>query len=141
MIKWTLLIIILGIAEVATIGELHSIFGTKNLIILYVTTTAIGVFFLYLKSSKIKTAMKAMKGIQKKLKKKMKSPEYKPSINEIEKLRPMMFIGIYVPAIVLIAIPGIISDLIGILMVFPFLSNWLVEQQVKKVKSKSDIQS
>jgi UPF0716 family protein affecting phage T7 exclusion len=130
--KWVLLIIILGVAEVATIGQLHSIIGTRNLVFLYIATTAIGAFFLYLKASEFKIAMKAMKGIEKKFKKRVKNPEYKPTREEIQKLSPMMFIGMYVPAIVLIAIPGIISDFVGTLMVMPGLSSWLLSRQVNK---------
>ncbi len=137
--KWILLIIVLGVAEIATIGELHSIFGTKDLVILYVITTAIGALFLYLKSAELKIAMKAMKGINKKFKKRAKDPNYKPTAEDIEKLSPMIFIGIYVPALVLIAIPGIISDIIGTLMVFPYLSNWLVGRQVKKAMASAEI--
>lgn len=87
---------------------------------------------MYLKASEFKIAMKAMKGIEKKFKKRVKNPEYKPTKEEIEKLSPMMFIGMYVPAIVLIAIPGIISDFVGTLMVMPGLSSWLLSRQVNK---------
>jgi UPF0716 family protein affecting phage T7 exclusion len=130
--KWIFLIIILGIVEITTIGELHSILGTKGLVILYIVTTVIGAFFLYLRLAEFKLAMKAMKGIQKKLKKRARDLNFEPTVQEVEKLNPMMFIGLYVPAICLIAIPGIVSDLIGILMVAPIVSNWLVERQVKK---------
>ncbi len=137
--KWILLIIILGVAEIATIGELHSIFGTRDLVVLYVITTAIGALFLYLKSPELRIAMKAMKRIDKKFKKKMRGPGYKPTTKEIEKLSPLIFMGIYMPALVLIAIPGIISDVVGTLMVFPYLSNWLVGHQVKKAMASAEI--
>jgi UPF0716 family protein affecting phage T7 exclusion len=130
--KWILLIIILGVVEVATIGQFQSILGTRNLVFLYIATTAIGAFFLYLKASEFKIAIKAMKGIEKKFQKRVKNPEYKPTKEEIEKLTPMMFIGMYVPAIVLIAIPGIVSDFVGTLMVLPGLSSWLLSRQMNK---------
>lgn len=136
--KWILLIIILGIIEVATIGELHSIFGTQNLIFLYIATTAIGAFFLYLQAPEFRAAMKATKGIQRKFKKKARDPEYKPTREELGKLAPMMFIGIYIPALVLIAMPGIVSDFIGTLMVLPGLSSWLVRRQINKAVAKAE---
>lgn len=138
--KWILSIIILGIAEVASIGQLHSTLGLKDLVLLYVATTAVGAFFLYLKAPEFKSAMKATKGLEKKFKKKAKNSDYKPSPEEIEKLSPMMFIGLYVPAIVLIAIPGIISDLIGILIVSPGLSSWLVSRQINKAIGNAETQ-
>ncbi len=138
--KWILLIIILGVAEVATIGQLHSLFGTRNLVLLYIVTTAVGALFLYLKSSEFKVAMKATKGIQKKLKKRAQNPDYKPTLEDIEKLSPMMFVGLYVPALILIAIPGIISDIIGIFMVLPGLSSWLVRRQISKAIANAEVQ-
>lgn len=138
--KWILLIIILGVAEVATISQLHSMFGTRDLVVLYIVTTAVGALFLYLKAPEFKAAMKATKGIQKKLKKRAKNPDYKPTLKEIEKLSPMVFVGLYVPALVLIAIPGVISDLVGTLMVFPGLSSWLVRRQINKAIGNAELQ-
>ncbi|MCP4492885.1 MAG: FxsA family protein [Gammaproteobacteria bacterium] len=139
--KWILLIIVLGVAEVATIGQLHSVLGTGYLVLLYIVTTAIGALFLYLKFSEFKAAMKATKGIQKKLKKRAQNPGYKPTSEEIERLSPMMFVGLYVPALILIAIPGVISDIIGLLMVLPGLSSWLVRRQIDKAIASADLQS
>jgi UPF0716 family protein affecting phage T7 exclusion len=55
-----------------------------------------------------------------------------------EKLSPMMFVGIYVPALVLIAIPGIIGDVVGTLMVLPGLSSWLVNYQINKAIANAE---
>ncbi len=137
--KWFLLIIVLGVAEVVTIGELHSILGTKDLVILYVVTTAIGALFLFSRLSEFRVALKAMKKIGKKFKKKARDPDYKPTSEEIIKLRPMMFVVLYAPALVLIAIPGIISDILGIFMLFPYISNWLVGRKVKKAMADAEI--
>jgi UPF0716 family protein affecting phage T7 exclusion len=138
--KWFLLILVLGVAEIATIGQLHSLIGTRDLVLLYSFTTAIGALFLYLKASEFKVAMKATKGIQKKLKKRARNPEYKPTLKEIEKLSQMMFVGLYVPALILIAIPGIISDIIGLLVVLPGLSSWLVRRQISKAITNAELQ-
>lgn len=139
--KWILLIIVLGVVEMVTIGQFHSMFGTKNLIVFYIATTAIGAVFLYLKVPELKAAMKATKKIEKKLKQRAKNPDYKPTAKEIEKFSPMIFLGLYIPALVLIAIPGIISDVIGILMVLPGLSSWLVRRQIINAVTKAELQS
>jgi len=89
--KWIIYSIILGIAEVWSIGELHGVRGTSKLVGLYVATT-----------------------------------------EEIQKLKPMVYVGIYFPALVLIAITGIVSDIIGTLLVFPVLSNRLLVYKMNK---------
>lgn len=134
--KWILALIVLGVAEVATIGQVHSVLGTRNLVLLYIVTTAIGAVLLYLKSSEFTAAMKAMRGLEGGLREKAKEPEYKPTPEEVEELSPMLFIGLYVPALVLIAIPGLIGDLIGIFMVLPGVSSWLIKRQKYKAMSR-----
>lgn len=134
--KWIAFIIILGIAEIATIGQLHTALGTSKLIVLYIVTTAIGAFFLYLKMPQFKAAVKASKRLDKKFKKQAQRQDYQPTAKDIEKVRPFMFIALYLPALILIAIPGIISDVVGILMVFPVLSDWLLQRSVDKYATK-----
>lgn len=134
--KWIAFIIILGIAEIATIGQLHTALGTSKLIVLYIVTTAIGAFFLYLKMPQFKAAVKAGKRLDKKFKKQAQRQDYQPTAKDIEKVRPFMFIALYLPALILIAIPGIISDVVGILMVFPVLSDWLLQRSVDKYATK-----
>ena len=138
--KWILILMVLGVVEVVTIGKLHSILGTQDLVIIYIITTAIGALLLYLKFPEFKKAMKATKGIQKKRKKKFQDPNYRPTAEEIEKLRPMMFVGLYIPAVILVAIPGVISDVIGILIVLPGLSAWLVNRQINKALAHAELQ-
>lgn len=128
--KWIIFTIILGVVEVWFIGQIHGILGTAKLVGLYVTTTAIGAAFLYIQLPVFREALSAMKNIEKKWKKKIKNPEYKPTAEDIKKLKPMVFVGIYFPAIVLIAIPGIVSDVIGTLLVFPVISNWYLEHKM-----------
>lgn len=134
--KWIAFIIILGIAEIATIGQLHTALGTSKLIVLYIVTTAIGAFFLYLKMPQFKAAVKAGKRLDKKFKKQAQRQDYQPTAKDIEKVRPFMFIALYLPALILIAIPGIISDVVGILMVCPVLSDWLLQRSVDKYATK-----
>ena len=47
--KSLIFLIILGVSEVAVIGQLHSMLGLYTLIGLYVITTAIGGILLYLR--------------------------------------------------------------------------------------------
>ena len=123
---------ILGVVEVWSIGQLHGVLGTPRLVGLYVATTALGAVFLYIQLPAFREAMNAMKNIEKKWKKKLNDPEFKPTAEDIQKLKPMVFVGVYFPALVLIAIPGIVSDVIGTLLVFPVISNWYVEHKMNK---------
>lgn len=123
---------ILGVVEVWSIGQLHGVLGTTKLVGLYIATTALGAVFLYIQLPAFREAMKAMKNIEKKWKKKLNDQEFKPTAEDIQKLKPMVFVGVYFPALVLIAIPGIVSDVIGTLLVFPVISNWYVEHKMNK---------
>ena len=125
---------ILGIAEVTAIGELHARLGLYQLIGLYVATTGVGAIFLFLQYPAFKKSMKAMEKAEKGFKKAMKvSTDGKYTNEQLEKMRPMFFISIYGPAFILVAIPGIVSDVIGTLMVIPFVSNMLLNRSMNNV--------
>jgi UPF0716 family protein affecting phage T7 exclusion len=111
--KWIIFTVILGVVEVWSIGQLHGVLGTSKLVGLYIATTALGAVFLYIQYPAFCAAMNAMKKIEKKWTKKANNPNFKPTAEDIQKLKPMAFVGIYFPAVVLIAIPGIVSDVIG----------------------------
>lgn len=134
---WILFFIVLGVAEIATIGQLHELLGTLNLVFLYVVTTAIGAFFLFLKLPKFRASMKLMKKAEKKLKHKIKEPGVKLSAKEIEQYGDMIFVGSYFMACVLIAIPGVVSDVAGMLIVMPFLSDWVLKRKINKAIAKA----
>lgn len=124
-------------AEIATIGQLHELLGTLNLVIVYVLTTLIGAFFLFLKLPRFRESMNLMKKAEKKFKKKFKDPEVKLSPKEIGQYGKTIFVGIYFMACILIAIPGVVSDIVGILMGLPLLSNWALNYKLKNAVSKA----
>ena len=135
--KWIVFSLVLGVVEVWTIGELHSVLGTSRLIGLYLATTALGAVFLLIQLPAFREAMRTMKNIEKKWRKKFNNPEYQPTAEDIQKLKPMVFVGIYFPALVLVAIPGIVSDVIGTLLVLPVISNWYIERTMNKALEKA----
>tara|TARA_R110002167_G_C12629194_1_gene647441 strand:- start:113 stop:532 length:420 start_codon:yes stop_codon:yes gene_type:complete len=130
--KLLIFLIVLGVAEVFSIGKLHDAMGLSSLIGLYIVTTAIGGLFLYLQLPAFMDAMRSSRKLEKKFMKKSKASDFKPSAEEIAKFKPIIFISVYVPAAVLIAIPGILSDFIGTLMIIPIASNWLLEYKMNK---------
>ena len=136
--KWAISLVLLGIAEVYTISELHGFFGTAKLVSFYIATTAIGAIFLYIQLPLFRESMKAMKGIEKKFKKKIKKQGYELTPEDYQKAKPMLFLSIYVFGFVLIAIPGVLSDIIGTIIVFPYFSKLLLEYKMRKVVEKSE---
>jgi UPF0716 family protein affecting phage T7 exclusion len=135
--KWLIISVILGVVEVWTLGQLHPVLGTAKLVGLYLATTALGAVFLYLQLPALRAALDVMKKLDKQWKKKLNNPEFKPTAEDIQKLKPMVFVGVYFPALVLIAIPGIVSDVIGILLVLPVISNWYVSHKMNQAMRKA----
>ena len=136
--KYIIIIILVGISEIILIGELHDLIGLKEMLLVYISTTIVGACILYLYSSKAKRAMKLSKKIGKKLQKKTKKSSYIPTHDELEKLQPSVYVGIYIIAIALVAIPGILTDLIGMIIVIPFINKWLINREINKYIINSD---
>jgi UPF0716 family protein affecting phage T7 exclusion len=136
--KYIIIIILVGISEITLIGELHDLIGLKEMLLVYTSTTIIGAYILYLYSSKAKRAMKASKKIGKKLQKKTKKSSYIPTHDELEKIRPSIYIGIYIIAVALVVIPGILTDIIGMTIVIPFINKWLINREINKYIMNSE---
>ena len=134
--KWLIYLALIGVIEVSVIGKLHGILGFYKLIGVYITTTLIGAIFLVLQLQEFRKSWKYMKKLEKKSLKKFKDKNYKLTVEELEKAQPMLFFMIYSYAVVLIAIPGIVSDIIGIIIVIPFISNYYLEFKMNKAKQK-----
>ena len=135
--KYIILILIIGISEITLTGELHDLIGLKNLFIAYVSTTLIGLSILYIYSPKAKKALKASKKSAKKIIKKTKKSGYIPTHEELKKLQPAIYIGTYIAAVILVIIPGILTDILGIVIVVPFISKWYINRELNKYIIKS----
>lgn len=135
--KWFVAVLLLGIVEVWTTVQLHSVLGTTKLIGLYVATTALGAAFLYIQFPAFRQAMQAMNTAEKTWKKKIQQPGYQPTADDVQRLKPMLFISVYVFAAVLIAIPGIVTDVFGSLLILPVISNWYIERAMTKAMQRA----
>ncbi len=82
--------------------------------------------------------MKASKKKGKKLQKKTKKSSYIPTHDELEKIRPSIYIGIYIIAVAFVAIPGILTDIIGMTIVIPFINKWLINREINKYIMNSE---
>ena len=138
MLKWALIIIFITIADVLATLELLSIIDLVELIALYLLTTVAGIFFLFLRRADFKAARQyAETELSKASKERTNGKFEKPTAEDIESLRPMILVGgFYFPAVILIVIPGILSDLVGVLLATPAISNHLVSRHLEKAKEE-----
>lgn len=136
--KWIIYIFTLGLSEVLTITYLHNYLGMLYLIVLYVATTVIGATLLLLQYPRFRLAFHKMNKLEKKFRNKLKDPEYKATSEEIETLKPMLYVSIYVMSAILVAIPGIITDFVGLFMVIPAVSSHLINRQITKTISHAE---
>jgi UPF0716 family protein affecting phage T7 exclusion len=138
--KWLVYLVVLGFVEVVAIGKLHGQIGIYHLIGLYLLTTIIGAVFLLIQLPRFRRSWIFMKQLDKGTRedlKKFGDPDFKPSAGEIEQLRPMLFFMLYFIAAAHIAIPGLVSDVIGIVLVVPFISNAYLNQRISKAVRKA----
>lgn len=134
MLKWALLIIFLTVVDVLATLELLTILEPVELIVLYFLTTIAGAFLLFLRRADFKASRQfAETELAEAFRERASGIFRRPTAKDFESLRPLILVGgYYVPAIILIAIPGVLSDLVGILLATPAVSNQLVDRQIKK---------
>ncbi|MCP3852783.1 MAG: FxsA family protein [Gammaproteobacteria bacterium] len=120
--RYFLIVLVAGIVEVVTIGKIHEAIDTKGLVILYVCSTLVGVLLAWLFYSDFKS-----KNGKWNFGKKMGKRLTKNNLSEKDKndIRIATYCFIYVFACILIGIPGILSDLLGITLILPFVRNWI----------------
>lgn len=127
-----LVIFLIGIAEIISIGELHSVLGTLNLVLLYIVTTIIGAAFLLFQYPKYRPHINKLDNaeVSEDIKEKIEASTLSP--REAAKLRHFAFSAVFYMACLLVAVPGIITDIIGILLVIPYISNYIIKKQINK---------
>lgn len=137
--KYIIVIIIIGISEILLFGELQDLIGLKNVLLSYVATTLIAAFILYLNSSKSKNALKYSKYSKnsgRKLRKKTRKPGFVPTQEELKKLQSSLYVSLYIAAVILVVIPGVLTDALGIIIVVPFINNWYINREINKYNKK-----
>jgi UPF0716 family protein affecting phage T7 exclusion len=131
--KWIIYLVIQGFIEVAVIGKLHGSLGLYGLMGLYLVTTIFGAVFLVIQLPRFRRSWKFMRDMEKGKFQALKNPDHKPTAEELEKIRPLLFFTLYFFAAVHIAIPGIVSDFVGMIMVIPVLSNRYLDYKISKM--------
>ena len=136
MVKWLIFLAILGVIEIAVIGRLHAALGLYKLVGLYVFTTLVGAALLLVQLKKFRAAMQTINKLEKGFLKKFRDPAFRPSPQQVEKLSPLLFVTLYVSAVILIAIPGIVSDVVGMLLALPLVSHYYVQSNLRKAVAR-----
>lgn len=131
MWRWAIGCSVLGVLELLLVVQLHQWADVTELVLLYLLTTAIGFLFLSLLKNKlfreldIDTRKKARKKIHQKIKNRSVLDEH-----EQQQYKAQLTLMYFMLAWVLIFVPGLITDLLGMLMVIPGLMNWIVDKSI-----------
>jgi UPF0716 family protein affecting phage T7 exclusion len=136
MLKWLIFLAVLGVIEIAVIGRLHAALGLYKLVGLYILTTLFGAVLLLMQLKKFRAAMKTINKLEKGFMKNFNDPEFRPSPQQVEKLGPLLFVTLYVSAAILIAIPGIVSDIVGMILALPMVNDYYVRSNLRKAVAK-----
>jgi len=140
LFKWVALAIVLVYIDMQVITYLSAAFTTYELIALYLLTTAIGLFVIYFKWCKSVEDLRLEAVLLSEAFRERANGIFRHSTKQdLEDLRSSILIGgYYVPALILIIIPGVVSDLFGTLVATSMVSNWLVNRQIQRVVKENE---
>ena len=136
MWRWAVGFIFLGLIELLLVIQLHQWFSTKVMVLIYLTTTIVGFLFLYAMRNMVFKGPEMSKKSQKKLSQKLK---HNRILSEAESLqfKSQLMMMFFTFAWVLIIIPGLITDVLGVVMVIPGLMNWIVDKSIIEHNQKT----
>jgi len=123
--KIVLLALALGILEVVTIGKVHEAIETKGLVLVYLGSTILGLVLAWIYYSDFKVKKGNLR-LSKKMGNRIKEGTF--SLKDQESLRRAAYLAYYIFACVLIGIPGILTDILGITLIFPAIRKWIVHR-------------
>ncbi|MCP5078905.1 MAG: FxsA family protein [Psychromonas sp.] len=132
MLKWISISVVLIVADIMVTIELLSLLEPNIFVTLYLSTTSVGVLLLYSKRADFKVSCKANKILKEAFEERVNGLFKKTTAKDLEDLKPMLLAGIYMTALIFIAIPGLVTDFMGILLTTSFVSNWLASRQIEK---------
>lgn len=135
--SFVLILAILGISEITAISYLHDLIGLKYSIILYLSGNIIGGSILWFTKDMAIKNFHAFKNIDKKWKKRLKGEPKNFSQNDAKNIRITYEAILYVFACVLVAIPGLVTDIVGIFLAIPSIRGFIIELQINAAIKKS----
>jgi UPF0716 family protein affecting phage T7 exclusion len=123
--KYLIPIIILGFLEVVLISKLHEAYGLSNVVIVYSVTTFSGALIAWLFYSSFKNH-KSNSELGKKFQKRVR--ENRVSEVDKNKMVSLGYCTTYIIGCVMVAIPGLITDAIGFLLLLPPVTNFVASK-------------
>jgi len=121
-------ILLVSVVEVWVYTFLYDTLGFSKLATLYLATTVLGAVMLSIRFPTYHAALNTTKKIYAKWQEKKQDPEFSPSADDGDKIKNMGFIFVYLFALALIVVPGIVTDTIGMALLIPAISNRYVER-------------
>jgi UPF0716 family protein affecting phage T7 exclusion len=111
----TIVMLIAAIAEVSVTAYLVEKLGIVNLVTVYIVTTVIGLFFIWISRFRKREMLTAMKKADwEAMSDKIKSAPEDPQVQYYGKVG--ILIGLFFWALILIIIPGLVTDGLGLMM-------------------------
>ncbi len=134
LFKWAALALVLVYIDMQVITYLSATFTNYELIALYLLTTAIGLFVIYYKWPQSAEDIRSENTLLSEAFKERANGIFRQSTKQdLEDLRSSILVGgYYIPALIFIIIPGLVSDLFGTLIATSVVSSWLVNRQIQR---------
>lgn len=135
--KLFLIIVCIGIAEILAISFLHQKIGLLNSIGVYVIGTAIGGSLLFFGREKLGSQFQKVSSVNKSWYKRIKKKPKTFTEKDAENIRILNAPMLFILAVIFVCVPGIVTDVVGILLAIPAIRNSLIELQIKSYTRKS----
>ncbi|MGJ8663845.1 MAG: FxsA family protein [Marinicella sp.] len=128
-IKPLIISVLIGVLEIMLVVQLHQSFSLWELIALYLATTLVGVVLVTRMGYRHDEQYALGKKAQKRVMNKLKSQE---PLTEKESHQAMHILTeiIFLLALILVILPGLLTDVFGLLMVLPFSVNWIKKRMM-----------
>ena len=132
--KIFIILLVIGILEVVLVGKLHTLLGMESLILFYLGSTLLGAFIAFIFYTNYKLA-KNKANFSNKFQKRM--ADEKLSAADYSHLENALYCIFYWVGCLLIAVPGLLTDILGITLLIPdvrrFLWTKYGSQQLEKI--------
>lgn len=129
----TAILLMLGVIEIILVVQLHEYLVLWEMIAFYLISTALGLLLIKLSMSNAMFKGKISKKSAKKIKNKLKN---KQGLNEQEaqKFEQLLLQMNVTFASILVLLPGFLTDILGVLCVIPWVSDWYIHKAAQKAK-------
>ncbi len=122
---FTVIMLIAAIAEVTVTAYLVDKLGILNLVSVYIVTTAAGLLFVWINRSRKKEMLGVIKNADwESMSDKSKKDPNDPYVQYFGKVG--ILVGLFIWAVILIIIPGVVTDALGLVILFAWITSPIV---------------